>query len=185
MSRLDEEMKRILDRTDLDDKTKAQEYSRVLGQYLEVKEQYSRPVPIPIVDQKQATISSNINSQLFPQNSRRKAEALLEFIKETPGIDWNERKELVLDGNTLHSTNVVDLVDDLSRPQTKKEPRGIDPFVKALRLANVPESFVANRRRLEWSTTATPPPPTSPTPPHTLKRKQTRKSPRHAKWNIW
>ena len=71
MSSLDEERKRILDRTDLDDKTKAQEYSRVLGQYLEVREQYSRSVPIPIVDQQQAS-APNINSQLFPQNSRRK-----------------------------------------------------------------------------------------------------------------
>ena len=179
MSRLDEEMKRILDRSDLDDKTKAHEYSQVLGQYLATKEQYSRPVPIPIAE---PTPVPTINTQLFPQNSRRKAEALLDFIKDTPGISWNDRRELVLDGKTLHSTNVVDLIDDLSRPLTKKEPRGIEPFVQALTEANVPTSYVANRRRLDSTTTRLPP-----TPPVTP---ETPKIPRQAKrkpnrWDRW
>lgn len=148
LSRLDLEMKAVLDRSDLDDATKASEYNLVLGKYLQTREQLNQPTPIPILETTSKS-SRKVSTELFPVAYRRKAGSLLQFVEENPNIDWNERNELVVDSQPIPDTNIIDLVDDLSRPNTKRNPRGIDKFVRALQKHNIPESFIANRRRLQ------------------------------------
>lgn len=157
LSNLDQQMKVVLDRTDLDERSKLFEYNQILSRYLETKDKINQPIPIPIVDssnteQGLANVSRTnreIPLSSFPKKFRGKAELLLDFVKTNPHIDWNERNELVVNNKVVPNTNIIDLLDDLSRPTTRRDPRGIQDFVNTLRNANVPETFIANRHRLE------------------------------------
>lgn len=175
LGRLDQEMKHILESTDLDEQTKANQYSQVLGRYLDTKAQYEKPLPIPIVEQTATKPGKVVNLDSIPSVYRKKASSIVQHITDDPEIDWNERNELIVDGQTIKNSNIIDLVDDLARPSTKREPRGVEEFTQALRRSNIPDSFIANSRRREPTRRPVArgrhqPLPDPPTPPNTPKR---------------
>lgn len=148
ISRLDAEMKAVLDKPELDDETKVSAYSQVLSKYLSAREQYARPTPIPVIDIPPTTEkSSELQLDAIPKQYTRKAQILLEHIRRSPNIGWNERNELVLEGQAIPNSNIVDLLDDLVRPRAKLNPRGVGDFVRALKKVNVPETLINNRDR--------------------------------------
>ena len=63
-SKLDEEMKGVLDRRDLDDFSKATAYSQVLGRYLGVKVQLDMPTPIPSVGETSMETRHRVSSSI-------------------------------------------------------------------------------------------------------------------------
>ena len=168
LSKLDEEMKGVLDRRDLDDFSKATAYSQVLGRYLGVKEQLDMPTPIPLVEETsmktQHRVSPSIPSSpiinsdriksddihvtLFPKSLRNRALHLLNHIRKQQDMSWNERGDLVIDDKPIFGTHIVDLVDNVIRGNHKRpDPPGVDTFVQALQKSNVPQSLMGNKDR--------------------------------------
>lgn len=154
LSRLDGEMTTILNQANLDDETKASAYSQVLSKYMSTKNQYARPTSIPIIDVPSKTTSSNATDlQLtpIPRPYKKKAQSLVDHIEKSPNISWNQRNEIIIDGETLANSNIIDLIDDLVRPKSKRDPRGIHDFVQALKKDNIPESLINNPGRWDDS----------------------------------
>lgn len=150
LSRLDAEMKDVLNKADLDDETKLSAYSQVLSRYLSARAQYARPTPIPIVDVPTSSPAAvEIQLDAIPKQYQKKAQLLIDHIRKSPHLGWNQRNEVVINGESLTNTNILDLVDDLVRPKTKRNPRGIQDFVRELKKANVPQTLINNRRRLD------------------------------------
>ena len=147
ISRFDEEMKAVLQNNDLDDNTKATAYSQVLSKYLSARNQYAQPTPVPIVETGSATDPS---LEAIPKPFMKKAQLLLEQIRKSPNIGWNTRNELLLGGERVQNTNIIDLIDELVRPRSKRNPRGIHEFVQALKENNLPETLINNQDR--WGT---------------------------------
>ena len=192
LSRLDEEMKAILDRTDLDQHTKVAEYSQVLNKYLETRNQYRQPVPVPLVERREVD-KKEIDLEAVPSVYRKKAQLLARYMRDNQNIDWNDKNELIIDGATIPESNVIDLIDDLARPTTKTNPRGIDQLITTLKRDNTPHSIIGNKRRLTGSTAAVgPEPPLSLTPPpspavtkSTRVRRNKKQTGRGGKWSKW
>ena len=148
ISRLDQELTAILQNENLDDDTKLSEYSQVLERYLSARKQYSRPTPVPVVEEA-IPPGQKLELDSLPKKHQKKAELLLERIRRSPSVGWNSRQELVIDGKTIPDTNIVDLIDDVTRPTSRREPKAIEDFVRALKKDNVPRTLVSNTDRFD------------------------------------
>ena len=110
LSQLDEEMQKILLRTDLDESSTANAYSQVSDKYLKMKEKLHAPQQIKIVEDRSDALSTTTNEVrldqkeivgMFPQQYRSCAENLLKHLNMSTDLSWNQRRELTKNENQL------------------------------------------------------------------------------------
>ena len=153
---LDDEMKTILDRTDLDDGTKVTLYNQVLQRYNVLANKRIKE-PLRVNESEVASESgsegavrapiSGLEATVLatvPRTMQAKASRLMEHLKRD--ITWTARGELIHEGVPVVGSNVVDLVNDLLR-KSKTAPTGWQPFARQLRAINLPMTLVGNVAR--------------------------------------
>ena len=180
---LDDEMMTILDRKDLDDRTKVTLYNQVLQRYNALSDKHVKePVRVvslnesmsaaapsgsgtgvesgPVVEGTVGAPCSGIEADVVdtvPKTMQIKARRLMEHLKRD--IAWTARGELIHEGVPIVGSNVVDLVNDLLRKR-KTDPIGWQPFARQLRTINLPMELIGNASRRAYirqaTTTATP-----------------------------
>ena len=175
---LDDEMKTILDRKDLDDRTKVTLYNQVLQRYNVLSDKHVKePVRVVTVNESgtgagagvvegavgapATSATSEIEADVVdtvPKTMQAKARRLIEHLKRD--IAWTARGELIHEGVPVAGSNVVDLVNDLLRKR-KTDPTGWQPFARQLRAMNLPMELVGNVTRRAYTRQATTPTMTS------------------------
>ena len=145
---LDDEMKTILDRKDLDDGTKVTLYNQVLQRYNVLATKRIKE-PLRVITVKESEVASESGSEAtvlatVPRTMQAKASRLMEHLKKD--ITWTARGELIHEGVPVVGSNVVDLVNDLLR-KSKTAPTGWQPFARQLRAINLPMTLVGNVAR--------------------------------------
>ena len=174
---LDDDMKTILDRTDLDDGTKVTLYNQVLQRYNVLADKHAKePIRVVTVNESMAGPGSEVEPgsgsegavrapisgleatvlDTVPKTMQAKARRLMEHLKRD--IAWTAPGELIHEGVPVVGSNVVDLVNDLLRKR-KTDPTGWQPFARQLRAINLPMAFVGNvtrRAYIRQATTVTP-----------------------------
>ena len=73
-------------------------------------------------DKGKAEQMSRVEKQVLdsiPKTMKRKAQLLLDHVKDNLGIRWNEQGEQVYQGQTMEGTNMSDLVNDVLRYREK------------------------------------------------------------------
>ena len=148
MSTLVRDMPNILQTTDLADEEKVHQYNQILQRYLEYQDNLRAstvPPPMSITKDMEQEVLSTI-----PKTMRRKAENLLERVKRQFNLGWNERGELLFNGEVIQGTNIVDLVNDMVRQRKSFQPHGWREFARALRQDNVPQDLIGNKERWDW-----------------------------------
>ena len=177
---LDDEMKTILDRKDLDDRTKVTLYNQVLQRYNVLSDKHVKePVRVVTVNESGTWAgaagagvaegavgapATGIEADVVdtvPKTMQGKARRLMEHLKRD--IAWTARGELIHEGVPVAGSNVVDLVNDLLRKR-KTDPTGWQPFARQLRAMNLPMELVGNVTRRAYIRQATTPTPTTSTP---------------------
>ena len=159
---LDDEMKTILERKDLDDGTKVTLYNQVLQRYnVLVDKRVKEPVRVIAVGKEAGTEPEEASSMeanvvnTVPKSVQAKARRLMEHLKRN--VAWNDRGELIHEGVPVVGSNAVDLVHDLLRKRKTDEPTGWQSFARQLRVINIPMELVGNAaRRAYIQQTATP-----------------------------
>ena len=149
---LDDEMKTILDRKDLDDGTKVTLYNQVLQRYnVLVDKRVKEPVRVIAVGKEAGTEPEEASSMeadvvnTIPKSLQSKARRLMEHLKRN--IAWNDRGELIHEGVPVAGSNAVDLVQDLLRKRKTDDPTGWQSFARQLRVINIPMELVGNAAR--------------------------------------
>ena len=159
---LDDEMKTILDRKDLDDRTKVTLYNQVLQRYNVLSDKHVKePVRVVTVNESGTGVAAGAGAgtegavgapvttsgieadvvDTVPKTMQAKARRLMEHLKRD--IAWTARGELIHEGVPVAGSNVVDLVNDLLRKR-KTDPTGWQPFARQLRAMNLPMELVGN-----------------------------------------
>ena len=182
---LDDDMKTILDRKDLDDGTKVTLYNQVLQRYNVLADKHVKE-PIRVVTVTGSVMGSGVEPgpgsegavrapssgleatvlDTVPKTMQAKARRLMEHLKRD--VAWTDRGELINEGVPVVGSNVVDLVNDLLRKR-KTDPTGWQPFARQLRAINLPMALVGNvarRAYIRQATTATPSRRSATTTPH-------------------
>ena len=144
----------------VDEYTKAQQYSQALQRYLTLSDAYrDRPLgkftikdesPVNDMEPENSVEVKSLLRQALPATLRSKGEALLDHLKTVPGIKWDAKQQLIVDGKTIPDSNVVDLVNDLIRDRkTVKGPNGWSEVSQVLVRNNIPKSLIPNTIRRE------------------------------------
>ncbi|KAJ8018952.1 hypothetical protein HOLleu_42762 [Holothuria leucospilota] len=173
LNQLDGDMKTTLEREDLSLYEKVELYNQALQRYLDAdKQMTSKPIGIKITNtpsDKQKGKDDNDNaaptpneapamkSDLllanFPKSLKSKAKLLLERIsdhrqsEQQPVIDWNAKGELLYQGETIHGSNLTDLILDVMHSRKDFNPIGWQQFIHGLSKLNFPEAYVGNLMR--------------------------------------
>ena len=173
---LDDEMMIILDRKDLDDRSKVTLYNQVLQWYNVLSDKHTKePTRVITVNESgtgvgagaegaveaPATTTSGIEADVVdtvPKTMQGKARRLMERLKRN--MSWTARGELIHEGVPVAGSNVVGLANDLLRKR-KTDPTGWQPFAKQLRAMNLPMELVGNVARRDYIRQATTPATTS------------------------
>ena len=156
---LDDEMKTILDRKDLDDGTKVMLYNQVLQRYnVLVDKRVKEPIRVIAVGKEAGTEpeeASSMEADVVNTSLQAKARRLMEHLKRN--VAWNDRGELIHEGVPVVGSNAVDLVHDLLRKRKTDDPTGWQSFARQLRVINIPMELVGNvARRAYIQQAATP-----------------------------
>ena len=170
-------MMTILDRKDLDDRTKVTLYNQVLQRYNALSDKHVKePVrvvslnksmsastsgsgtgvrPVSVVEGTVGAPSSGIEADVVDtvhKTMQVKARRLMEHLKRD--IACTARGELIHEGLPIVGSNVVDLVNDLLRKR-KTDPIGWQPFARQLRTINLPMELIGNASRRAYIRQAT------------------------------
>ena len=126
MRRLDDEMRFILDRSDLNDRDEVVLYNQVLMRYNIFSDKTSQqPVRVTIdkppvkedeEEDKEKRTESGLENEIIdsvPKSLKLKARRLLDKIKGT--VSWNDRGEMVYRNVPVPGSSIVDLVNDALR----------------------------------------------------------------------
>ena len=167
---LDDEMRNILQRTDMDVREKVALYNQVLGRYNDLDDR-RRQVPLRVAitktsgEEKEAALDKAddeattspkrvpLESEIIdsvPKIMRKKARRLLDKIRTGSGVEWNDRGQLLINNTVEPGNNIVDLVNDVLRKRRHFEPVGWQPFVRGLGEMNVPMGLGGNPERWRY-----------------------------------
>ena len=159
---LDDEMKTILDRKDLDDGTKVTLYNQVLQRYNGlVDKRVKEPIRMIAVNESTEGSKARVEEKAeedapirrleatvldtVPKSLQAKARRLMEHLKRN--VAWSDRGELVHEGVPIAGSNAVDLVHDLLRKRKTDAPTGWRSIAKQLRAVNIPMELIGNVAR--------------------------------------
>ncbi len=162
---IDNEMKSILESTDMSENERVLAYQQALRRYLTKVDQVNERLKVKrdflqsseILDKSSPSFQDNTDKRLnfekrmiesIPKTLQKKAKILLDHIKDTSDLTWNERGEITLNDETVNQSNVSDLIHEALRARKlSSEPIGWSVFSKMLRDTNVPLELIGNKSR--------------------------------------
>lgn len=145
LSQLDEDMQKVLT-SKLSDNEKWLQYNQVLQRYLHFTEQSRLPVTLPIETTPSRLSNSDIIMTL-PENYKKKAENLINILSSSGSVDWDNKGTVTIKGETLPSSNIIDLINDAIRPRKTTNPIGCEKFTSFMKEINIPHELIGNPRR--------------------------------------
>ena len=152
MYRIDREMQNILNREDLDEEQKLSLYDAKLRTYLDRYEKYRHPtLPTMQSSNDEVTTTSPDTSHILetiPKQVQPQSRLFLHRLKDV--MSWNEKGEIYLKGDSpIQGSNIIDLLGTAVRPHSLKSvsssPLGMHTFIRGMREANIPHSWIRNK----------------------------------------
>ena len=166
MTSIEHKMKETLERPDMYEEDKVKLHNQQLRRYLQFYDKYNlprqqppgpsnSPPPSPTAIGRD-NIAEELNT-ILPKTLKEKGQLLLNRLRSTEAVKWNEKGELILKGKPLKGTHITDLIGDVVRQKRKRSPpEGWEVFSKGLKQANIPLEFIGNKERYLYSTTFAP-----------------------------
>ena len=136
-SSLDTDMSNILSDPYLTDDKKVQRYTSARTRYNLINAPASRDES---AENGEKRIPSDVLASL-PKNLKSKGNRLLDFIRNNPDINFNERGELIVDGSMIANSHASDLVNHVLR-KSKVPPIRWNQFKDKLQRMNVLRSLL-------------------------------------------
>ena len=113
---------------------------------------------------------------LFPKSMVGRAHLLIKYIR--PFLTWNKKGEVIISGQEIPNSNIVDLLKVQLKDYKDFSPVGQQEFERLLSSVNVPHTLLTASRRKQVGGSSLPPPPGIP-----LKRKRQKQQERQTvKW---
>ncbi len=91
----------------------------------------------------------NIKNKLiivFTKSSKKRGEQLLHLFENSEKINWNEKNEIIIKGNIIEKSNIIDLIQLTVSNKSKIDLIGINEYINILIDINVPKYFILNNK---------------------------------------
>lgn len=82
-----------------------------------------------------------------PKQTRRDAAAILNHLRKSPHLSWNEKGELMVGSSVVPHTHVSDLLKDAFYSYKHWTPEGLETFYRELAKSNLPTGLIKNPER--------------------------------------
>jgi len=148
LSALDTEIANTLDSDEPDD-VKAKRYVMTLNRF-KFHEEIPKPSTNPI-----EKLEPTVLESLAPQQ-QYKAKRVLDLLKRSSEVDFNEQGELVYRQRKIPGSNILDLIEDLTRTKSTEAPVGWEALATSLKETKVPREVVKNTRSWNFMQDLTP-----------------------------
>lgn len=153
LSKIDAGMQNVLENSILPPDLKHIQYNQMMHNYQTMRDQeFNKPMTIDVKSAgSQLTIPDDDIIGGMPKNYRNRAKILLSHVKRAQNIGVDDKGQILIDGNVIPNSNIMDLIHDYAKPTRRSQPpaRGWREFGKALKQTNVPREAIANITR--WS----------------------------------
>jgi hypothetical protein len=149
LNSLDQDMKNILERHDLDDHSKIDLYFHTLQKYNNINKnkeselnktiqvEVMNPTPIPIQNDTELKVMASV-----PKEHKDKASYIMSKIKADPELGWDEKSQLKVNDIVIPGTNMIDIVNYMmNKSKSVKEPLGWDYLSSSLSRLNLPQQL--------------------------------------------
>lgn len=173
MNNYEKELHRILN-MDANIHEKRALYQTALQKLIDLKEMYQHISLTGSADENTSVpLTPNVKSeedrfkhvleQALPGKVKHDGLALYNILKDQ--ISWDDSGQIIIDGETVPGSNIVDLISDLSRDRKKPAIRGWSEIKHELQLLHFPRTLIRNKQRLADldDIPVTPKPETNPT----------------------
>lgn len=161
LNTLDEEMASVMKKSELTDRDKVRIYNDILQKYLSFKDKYNdqvNPLPVKVIRNEVQDVSKPIQEDVIereiidsvPKTMIKKAQLILNRIKNNSVIKWNEKGELIYKDTLIQGSNISDLINDTLRHRREFTPNGWQVFSKGLKEINIPLELVGNKERWDF-----------------------------------
>ena len=152
MNTLDRQMHGMLHNPDLSDLAKSQNINSLLSKHDNFSRQFENQPPPTVTIQPQKNVEQHDQDYWYakivdsvPRMTKHTAKNLLDHIKTSKVLQWDREGKIVIDGETLADTNILDLIHGVTRQRkSQKPPRGAGKFLEALDKINTPKELVPN-----------------------------------------
>jgi hypothetical protein len=162
------EFSNTLEDNTLNDDDKWKLVSQLLMRLLKQTELNRQPIKIPIINDVETAVVtespiSNVKTEKkpelislvefsVPKNLKAKAKALYTILESSPHINWDESGKVLIQGNSIEGSNLIDLLNDVLRNRkTRQAPIGWELFSNILKQSNVPQEYIGNEMRRSYS----------------------------------
>lgn len=137
---LDEDMKNILTRHDINDEEKVKLYESALNRYTV----YRKKAELPSVSTPQPSQLGFVDDVVAsaPKNLKGKAEQMARMVLKQ--MKWSPKGELIANDQPIVGSHIVDLVNDALRTRKTVNPIGLNTFVEKLSTINAPRELIGN-----------------------------------------
>lgn len=150
LNNLDAEMNRILSNEKISSDVKLIKYNQVLRKFSKFHVQRQEPHEISFVVEDDVISNEEILKNM-PGTRITTAKSLLSHIRSNPNIKIESNGEIIVDGQKIFGSNIVDLVHDFSRDLKAHPPAvGAIEMAKALKRSNMPLELIGNKARLNY-----------------------------------
>jgi len=161
MSDLDKEMLTIANDNSIPIDAKVIQYNQILRRHQTARHKNEKPFKLEVqseaakaIKEEKRVEKTDTNSLLqtimhtVPVKFHKQANLLFDYAQGIPGLKWSDKGEMIVDGNKIVGTNIVDLINDLSRNRSSDPPTGVDLLIKKLYDQNVPKELILDKKRL-------------------------------------
>ena len=152
MNTIDNQMRGTLDSPSLSALSKSQKINSLLAKHDNFSRQYENQPPPTVAVQppdnpeqqdQDYWYSKTVNS--VPNKLQKKAKDLLDHMKASKKIQWDRDGRVVVDNETVPNTNILDLVNSVTRHRTSvAPPTGSQQFLAALDQIYTPRELMPN-----------------------------------------
>lgn len=148
----DDNMQNMLLNSDVPSDIKHAQYSQMMHKYQTLKDQeLNKPMQIDVRSSAPTPIALPDDDDILtgvPKKYKNKARLLLRHVRRSPNMSFDEKGQVIIDGNKIDNSHITDLIFDYSRPsRTREGATGWREFGRALKQTNVPQEAIVNAAR--------------------------------------
>ena len=157
---LESKLYNLLHQPNIDPHDKVRRYNELLQRYLHLvrkTEKEDREIVLKMPEEKEeptkapveavAGNSSSIEEEIIhniPARAKKNVEYILQKLRKSEAVHWGPTGEVVIKGNTIKGSHILDLMRGLSQPRSKNLPTGWESFLHVISDLNVPISSISN-----------------------------------------
>lgn len=149
INKLENELETVMKNKHTAVDVKLAKYNQVFHRYNKMMQKKQHPFTLSVQEEAESPYPDELILKDMPQKQVKNAETLLRHVRNNPHIRLSDTGEVIIHGNIIHGSNIVDLIHDFSRESKVRAPAiGAEIFAKILQNANIPLENIGNKRRL-------------------------------------